>query len=267
MKKQNIKNLKSFAIVLIGIICVIFIFCKKQKAYASSMLEINTKEAVSGTSIVDSNIENTGSPDIVLQEKKKKIQSMKDENKILIRGKRISQSKVKLSWKDADNDFVYKVYQRVNNGKKRCIATTGKNYFTVPDLSPKKKYKFFIMIYYQWTEKSNDRLEDKIKYMGKSLPLVITTGSQNFMNIKEINVKRKKVLLGKNRSHSIRCRIYLNNSKPVYGKPKLSYLPANTSVARVDSKGKVTALKDGSTVIFVLAPNGVYDKVYVTVKN
>ncbi len=119
MKKQNIKNLKSFAIVLIGIICVIFIFCKKQKAYASSILEINTKEAVSGTSIVDSNIENTGSPDIVLQEKKKKIQSMKDENKILIRGKRISQSKVKLSWKDADNDFVYKVYQRVNNGKKK----------------------------------------------------------------------------------------------------------------------------------------------------
>ena len=73
MKKQNIKNLKSFAIVLIGIICVIFIFCKKQRAYVSSMSEINNKEAVSGTSIMDSNVENTGSPDIILQEKKKKI--------------------------------------------------------------------------------------------------------------------------------------------------------------------------------------------------
>ncbi len=73
MKKQNIKNLKSFAIVLIGIICVIFIFCKKQRAYVSSMSEINNKEAVSGTSIMDSNVENTGSPDIILQEKKKKV--------------------------------------------------------------------------------------------------------------------------------------------------------------------------------------------------
>lgn len=267
MKKQNIKKLKSFTIILAVIICFFFIFCKKQQAYVSTMQGINNKEAVSGTSIMDSNIENTKSPDIVLQEKKKKIQSIKDENKILIRGKRTSQSRVRLSWKDAGSGFIYKIYQRVNNGKKKCIATTGKTLFIVSGLSPEKKYKFFIKVYYKWTEESNGNTENKIKYMGKSLPLVLTTGSRSFMNIKEIDVKRKKVMLGKKRSHSIRCRIYLDDDKPVYGKPKLSYWPADNSVARVDNNGKVTALKNGSTVVFVLAPNGVYDKVYVTVTN
>ena len=103
-------------------------------------------------------------------------------------------------------------------------------------------------------------------YMGKSLPLTVTTGKGHFMNVKKIQAKKESVVLKKKQMHCVRCRIWLNKGKLVYGKPKLYYYSTVPSVAVVDRCGCVTAKKKGSSVIFVMAPNGVYDKVSVEVK-
>lgn len=215
-------------------------------------------------------------------EKKRKLACVKDEGKFIIHAKRLSDSKVKLDWKNVDDDFVYYVYNKNADGQKKLLGKTKKDSYVLRGCNAQKKYKLSVEIYYAWQGESVDekqhssivcagrdgmsRSVTENIYMGKSLPLTFTTGKGHFMNVKKIQTKKESVVLEKKQMHCVRCRIWLNNGKLVYGKPKLYYYSTVPSVAVVDKYGCVTAKKKGSSVIFVMAPNGVYDKVSVEVK-
>lgn len=202
----------------------------------------------------------------LVAEKKKKLAEVKEEGKILIQAKRISDSKVKLSWKKADNDFVYYVYRKDTKGNAKLLKKVKSNSYTVTGLNKNKKYQLYVEIYYTWKGEENGQDVTDDIFMGKSLPLTIITGGKHFMNVKKLQAKRESVTLYKKQMHSVRCRIWLNGGKLVYGKPKLYYYSTKSSVAKVDGTGCITAKKKGKAVIFVMAPNGVYDTVSVTVK-
>ena len=51
-----------------------------------------------------------------------------------------------------------------------------------------------------------------------------------------------------------------------YHYPKLAYESDNPDVAKVNKKGKVTAVSKGSCMIYVYTQNGLYASVKVTVK-
>lgn len=214
----------------------------------------------------EENSEGTETKEELVSEKKGKLADVKDEGKFVIRAKRLSDSKIKLSWERADKDFIYYVYQTDMKGKKKLLKKVKGGSYTVTGLSNKKKYKFFVEIYYAWKGEIDGQSVTEDIYMEQSLPLTIITGGKHFMNIKKIKAKRESVTLRKKQMHSIRCRIWLNKGKTVYGKPKLYYHSTAPSVAKVDGSGCVTAKKKGTAVIFVMAPNGVYDKVSVKVK-
>lgn len=201
----------------------------------------------------------------LVAEKKRKLADIKDEGKFLIRAKRLSASKVKLMWENADEDFIYYLYQKNTKGQKKLLEKVKNDSCIVTGLNRKKKYKFFIEIYYAWQGEINGQSVTENFYMGKSLPLTIITGGTHFMNVKSLQAKRESVTLQKKQMHSVRCQIWLNNDKLVYGPPKLYYYSTAPSVAKVDGSGCVTAKKEGTAVIFVMAPNGAYNKVSVTV--
>ncbi|MBR1743833.1 MAG: Ig-like domain-containing protein [Lachnospiraceae bacterium] len=208
--------------------------------------------------------------DAMIAGKEEQMKKMQDEGCLLLKGKRLSSSRVKLFWENGGQDFLYKIYRRVDSGEGygdvSCIASTEENSFTVSKLSTKKTYKFYIKVYYQWLERDGEQSVKKSIFLEKSLPLVLTTGSDHFMDIKTVSAKRSRVKLMKGRMHSVRCKVQLNSGERIYKKPKLYYYSTDASVAKADSNGEVTALKKGKAVIFIVAPNGVYDKVYVTVK-
>lgn len=47
---------------------------------------------------------------------------------------------------------------------------------------------------------------------------------------------------------------------------RVRYLSSNTSVAAVNSKGRITANSPGTCTVYAYAQNGVYKKIRVTVK-
>ncbi|MBR1740587.1 MAG: fibronectin type III domain-containing protein [Lachnospiraceae bacterium] len=216
--------------------------------------------------------ENTSAPNSkktkkeMVAEKKKVLAKMKDEGKILIRAKRLSTSKVMLTWKDADAAFSYQIYKKASGQKEKLLKTVKSGSYTVTGLKATDKYKLYIKVYYKWKGTSGGKSVSEDIYMGKSLALTVSTGGTHFMNTKKLSVKMEKVTLYKKQMYSIRTRIWLNGNKTVYGRPKLFYYSTASDVAKVDSGGLVTAKKKGTAVIFVLAPNGVYDKVYIQVK-
>lgn len=204
----------------------------------------------------------------VLQEAKEKMNSIMDEGTFLIRAKKLSNTKVKLSWKKGDDNFSYKIYRRTKkvNGKKygaeKCIATTTENTYTASGLSKSNQYQFYVTVFFTL----QDSTEEKQKFLARSLPLTITTGVNHFLNIKQVIAKREKVEIPAGRTHKIRCGVKLQGNKETYKKPKLYYYSTNKTSVKVNAKGVLSAVSKGSAVIFVLAPNGIYDKVYVTVK-
>lgn len=202
----------------------------------------------------------------LMVEKERKLADMKDEGKILIRAKRLSASKVKLMWENVDNDFIYYLYRKNTEGQKKLLGKMKNDSCVVAGLNKKKKYKFFVEIYYAWQGEINGQSVTENIYMGKSLTLTVITGGTHFMNVKRLQTKRESVTLQKKQMHSVRCRIWLNNDRLVYGPPKLYYYSTAPSVAKVDGSGCITAKRKGTAVIFVMAPNGVYNKVSVEVK-
>lgn len=202
----------------------------------------------------------------MVTEMKKKLAEAEDEGEFLIRAKRLGTSKVKLTWKDADDALTYQVYKKQSGKTEKKLGSVKSGSYTAAGLKASKKYKFYVKVYYTWKGTENGEATEEDILLAKSLPLTVITGGKHFMNTKKLAVKLAGAELYKKQMHSIRTRVWLNGNKTVYGTPKLYYYSTDSSVAKVDGSGLVTAKKKGTAVIFVLAPNGVYDKVKIKVK-
>ncbi len=230
------------------------------------LLSGNGRVSVSGEEEVQETEEEAETKGELIAEKKSEVAEIKDSGKILIGAKRLSASKVKITWKKPGGNFIYYVYQKNEKGKDKLLKKVKGNSYTVKGLNQKKKYKFFIELYYAWKGQQDEKSAGKNIYMGKSLPLTIITGGTHFMNVAKIHAKRGGVTLYKKQMHSVRCRLWIKGGGVIYGRPKLHYYSTDSSVAAVDGSGCITAKGKGTAVVFVMAPNGVYDKVSVTVK-
>lgn len=192
---------------------------------------------------------------------KKDLNKVLDENNFLVCAKRLSSSKVKLSWPGSNGTFTFRIYSITTKGgkiqKKKLLATTKKNSFVVSKLNKNKQYKYCVEVYAE--------ISGKKIFLIQSLPLALKTGRKQDMNIKKIIVTRSSTVLHKKQTHRIRCRVKLNGNKLCYRQPVLYYDSTNRSVAKVDASGNIIALKKGKAVIFVIAPSGAYDKVFVEV--
>ena len=95
-------------------------------------------------------------------------------------------------------------------------------------------------------------------------------GNKKYTNPKSITVKKKKITLKAGKSYAIKAKINKIDKKKSLMKEThgaaLRYCSSNTKIAKVSSKGKITAKAPGKCKVYVYAINGVSKTIRVTVK-
>ena len=152
------------------------------------------------------------------------------------------------------------------NTCKNVKSISGNNTFKWTNSGLKKgtAYKSYVKAYVM--------RDGKKTYISTSPVMHAYTGGGNkkYTNAKSVTVKKKKISLKKGKTYKIKAKVNkLKKGKRLMPKshaPKLRYLTSDSSVATVNSKGKITAKGSGTCTITVFAHNGVSKNVKVTVK-
>ena len=136
--------------------------------------------------------------------------------------------------------------------------------WTKKSLKKQKAYKAFVRAYV----KKNGK-----KTYVRTSPLVhayTSGGTKNYTSPKSVTVNRTSVLLKAGKTYKIKAGVTkLQKGKKLMTDthaPKLRYLSSSKKIATVSKSGKITAKAKGSCRIYVIAVNGAYKSVSVTVK-
>lgn len=183
---------------------------------------------------------------------------------ILLAQGKAGKNQVTLNWlkaKDADGYDVYWSYcDGGKNYKKLATVKNGKLTAAQKKLTNGKEYKYFVAAY--------KMVDGKKVYTAKSNVLHVATLDSKQTNAKSISVNKTNVVLNKNKTFTIKAQTKLENSKKaqLQHAAECRYYTSNAKVAKVSSDGVITAKGAGSCTVYVLANNGAYKKIKVTVK-
>ena len=154
-------------------------------------------------------------------------------------------------WSNCDGK---KAYQKLTTVKQNVLKTTHKK------LNNANKYKYIIVSY--------KMVDGKKVYIAKSSCLHVAMKDTKLTNAKSIAVNKASISLAVGKSFTIKATTKLENSKkqPVLHAAQYRYCSTNKKVATVSSAGKIIAKAKGSCKVYVIANNGIYKTVTVTVK-
>ena len=147
--------------------------------------------------------------------------------------------------------YTFKKYTVIKNGKK-------KTYFT--KLNNDKKYKFFVTAY---------KIKDGKKiHLAKSNYLHVAMKQSDMTNAKKVLVNKSKVSLSPKKTFKIKARIKYERwwRKPVDHVKMFRYFSTNKKVVKVTRTGTIKAKGKGTCYVYVIANNGAYKKIKITVK-
>ncbi len=182
---------------------------------------------------------------------------------LLAKGKG-GKKQITLSWlkvKDADGYEAYWSYcDGGKNYKKFATVKNGKLTVTQKKLKNSEKYKYFVVAY--------KMVDGKKVYIAKSNYLHVAMLDNRQTNAKSVSVNKTDVVLTKKQTFTIQAKIRLENGKkkPLLHTAEFRYYTTDAKVAKVNRDGVITAKGTGSCTVYVLANNGVYKKIKVTVK-
>ena len=165
---------------------------------------------------------------------------------------------LKLSWstvKDADGYDVF--FAKCANGstfRKIASVDAPTRTYKISGLKNLKAYKAYV--------KAWKRVNGSIAYIGETSQTVhaIPGGyNETRCNAKSVTVKNKTFTLAKGKSSRIRATVtgVKKDRKALRHAKLLRYYSSNVNVARVNSKGRITAVGGGTCRIYVMANNGV----------
>ncbi|MBR0307683.1 MAG: Ig-like domain-containing protein [Mogibacterium sp.] len=188
---------------------------------------------------------------------------------LAIKGIAGGKTKVKFTWnkvKDAERCVIYMA--KFNTAKKKYTlkkvktVRAGKLSWTKSGLKKNTGYRFYAV--------AQKKVDGKYKTIAKSKTSYVVTGNQSgrYTNPKSLKLSKTKLSLTPGKSTAIKGTV----KKAKSGKKlmtnraaKLRFVSTNTAVAKVDSKGKVTAVKQGTCKIYVQTINGIWKTVSITV--
>ena len=171
--------------------------------------------------------------------------------------------KITISWRsyeDADGYDCYWSYcDGKRNYKKLATVKAAKDRVTSRRLDNNRRYKYFVAAY--------KLIDGKKVYIAKSNPLHVALKDAKATNAKKVTVNQTNVRLKAGDTFVVRSRTRLENTnkKELLHVAAYRYYTSDQSVASVSKTGKIKALKSGTCVIYVVANNGVYGTVEVTV--
>lgn len=171
--------------------------------------------------------------------------------------------KITISWRSYEDADGYDCYWSYCDGKRsyKKLATVkaAKDRVTSRRLDNNRPYKYFVAAY--------KLIDGKKVYIAKSNPLHVALKDAKATNAKKVTVNQTNVRLKAGDTFVVRSRTRLENTnkKELLHVAAYRYYTSDQSVASVSKTGKIKALKSGTCVIYVVANNGVYGTVEVTV--
>lgn len=171
--------------------------------------------------------------------------------------------KITISWRsyeDADGYDCYWSYcDGKRNYKKLATVKAAKDRVTSRRLANNRRYKYFVAAY--------KLIDGKKVYIAKSNPLHVALKDAKATNAKKVTVNQTNVRLKAGDTFVVKSRTRLENTnkKELLHVAAYRYYTSDQSVASVSKTGKIKALKSGTCVIYVVANNGVYGTIKVTV--
>lgn len=171
--------------------------------------------------------------------------------------------KITISWRSYEDADGYDCYWSYCDGKRsyKKLATVkaAKDRVTSRRLANNRRYKYFVAAY--------KLIDGKKVYIAKSNTLHVALKDAKATNAKKVTVNQTNVRLKAGDTFVIRSRTKLENTnkKELLHVAAYRYYTSDQSVASVSKTGKIKALKSGTCVIYVVANNGVYGTIKVTV--
>ena len=171
--------------------------------------------------------------------------------------------KITISWRSYEDADGYDCYWSYCDGKrsykKLSTVKAAKDRVTSRRLANNRRYKYFVAAY--------KLIDGKKVYIAKSNSLHVALKDAKATNAKKVTVNQTNVRLKARDTFVVRSRTRLENTnkKELLHVAAYRYYTSDQSVASVSKTGKIKALKSGTCVIYVVANNGVYGTVEVTV--
>lgn len=171
--------------------------------------------------------------------------------------------KITISWRSYEDADGYDCYWSYCDGKRsyKKLATVKapKDRVTSRRLDNNRRYKYFVAAY--------KLIDGKKVYIAKSNSLHVALKDAKATNAKKVTVNQTNIRLKAGDTFVVRSRTRLENTnkKELLHAAAYRYYTSDQSVASVSKTGKIKALKSGTCVIYVVANNGVYGTIKVTV--
>ena len=171
--------------------------------------------------------------------------------------------KITISWRSYEDADGYDCYWSYCDGKRsyKKLATVkaAKDRVTSRRLDNNRRYKYFVAAY--------KLIDGKKVYIAKSNSLHVALKDAKATNAKKVTVNQTNIRLKAGDTFVVRSRTRLENTnkKELLHVAAYRYYTSDQSVASVSKTGKIKALKSGTCVIYVVANNGVYGTIKVTV--
>lgn len=171
--------------------------------------------------------------------------------------------KITISWRSYEDADGYDCYWSYCDGKRsyKKLATVkaAKDRVTSRRLDNNRRYKYFVAAY--------KLIDGKKVYIAKSNSLHVALKDAKATNAKKVTVNQTNIRLKAGDTFVVRSHTRLENTnkKELLHAAAYRYYTSDQSVASVSKTGKIKALKSGTCVIYVVANNGVYGTVEVTV--
>lgn len=171
--------------------------------------------------------------------------------------------KITISWRSYEDADGYDCYWSYCDGKRsyKKLATVkaAKDRVTSRRLDNNRRYKYFVAAY--------KLIDGKKVYIAKSNSLHVALKDAKATNAKKVTVNQTNIRLKAGDTFVVRSRTRLENTnkKELLHVAAYRYYTSDQSVASVSKTGKIKALKSGTCVIYVVANNGVYGTIEVTV--
>ena len=175
-----------------------------------------------------------------------------------------NKNSITLSWKKYAGATGYDVYwsycdSRINY-KKVGTVKSGKLSMSHKKLKKDHEYKYFVAAY--------KMVEGRKIYIARSNDVHVALKQASTTNAASIKVNRTEITLSVGKTFQLKCSLKAEDSRKdlVSHTSPFRYYTTNSKVATVNKDGVIKAKGKGVCIIYILANNGVYKKVTVTVK-
>lgn len=186
-----------------------------------------------------------------------------DDSLLLVKAT-ASKGKMKLTWnknKSADGYIIKYAKCGTENWKSETIKKGSVTKKTFKNLNKAEEYKFVVKAY--------QIVNGKKKTICSSKQIHVVASSDGYTNVKKVKVSQKSLKLKVGESKKIKAELVkVDKNKKLLSDGhggEIRYISTDASVATVGKNGKIKAVGNGSCQVYVMALNGYYAKVKVTV--